>query len=459
MGSLARESKVASNAAADMAAKAQASAKAATGLGSSAGLARVQMLELSHVATSLSGSLIAGQNPLRAFAVELPRIAQAASLGQGGLLGMARAVIGLIAPFLGLAAAAGILAAAFLSIKQNAADDAAIKAYANSLGLTRNEMKKLTDVTVTWGDTAKATFEVLAEKAGLSASGIKKWFSDAFHSITDFGKFSVAIIIAAFVAGFTAIRDTWRNLPGLIGEATIGAANLAVASIEKLINAGIAGLNVLIGGVNSALHTSLPQIAAVSLGRIQNQFSGTFAKVGADISGTFHSTFNSVEATFDQISARAAQNAKDRILAQANELIADREGKAAKAHSDRAKAMRDEADAADKLHEKLLSLMSHPAEVDVKQGDISGLLNIPDLKDLLPTIDQDQLLAGPNAYLEKLQEIGDQAQVTAQIMQDAFGNVGGVFGGMIDDLANYGVAQQQLAIDVLKGNKTQEQAD
>lgn len=72
------------------------------------GMNRMQMMESVHVVKSLADSIIAGQDPLRAFAVEGGRIGQIFSMGEGGvgaqIKGMGLAVYGVVGP-LGLAAA------------------------------------------------------------------------------------------------------------------------------------------------------------------------------------------------------------------------------------------------------------------------------------------------------------------------------------------------------------------
>ena len=82
----------------------QEGAKAAT-------LNRVQMLELTHVAKSLFDEIAAGANPLRALAVEGGRIGEVAAQSSGGLLGLGRTLVSLVAPFaLGIAAIGGLVA-------------------------------------------------------------------------------------------------------------------------------------------------------------------------------------------------------------------------------------------------------------------------------------------------------------------------------------------------------------
>jgi hypothetical protein len=143
--------------------------------------------------------------------------------------------------------------------------------------------------------------------------------------------------------------------------------------------------------------------------------------------------------------------------------------KATASHRDHTKAVREhvvavnqEADALAKLRQRMENLWNAPAEfTDDFDKFMRGPTKLqgPNLEDLLPKMNQDDLLAAPNALLDALKAISDQSQTTAQVMQDAFGNVGGVFGGLIANIADYNTAQQQLAVEVLKGSKTQAEAD
>lgn len=424
--------KSASKDAADYAAKVQVMANNTrlTGthvdtLGKASLTARSSVNRLSSEVGTLAGQLATGSVSAEGMASSLGRITLAAA-GISSLIG----ILG------GIAAAAGIVAAAFLGVKQGAED--------------------LTKATVSWGNVAEATFEVIAEKAGTSAGDVKKWFSDAFRAVGEFGKFSVAVIVAAFVSGYRLIGNVWSNLPALVGEAAAGAANLAVTAIEKLANLGIQALNKMAAGINNSLigkgiqaafGVQLPTLAAISLGRVQNIFAGTGKKIADNLSADFFGTYKAVQGTFDEISGRAAK------LAEADEEAAKKTGKAAGAHRDRAKAANDEADALDRLlalHEKLaaksLSISDDLLNADALPDEV-GLSALPK--------SFEQLINPAEQLLETMRELADQSQVTADIMQGAFGNVGGVFGGLIEDLANYGAAQAYWAAEIAKDSSKQ----
>jgi hypothetical protein len=377
-----------------MAAAAQVSARAAVGLaggvtaaGAASGLARVQLLEMSHVATSLTGSLIAGQNPLRALAVELPRIAQAASFGGSGIKGLIgrllemvgviqvtrdaelgaaaatsaaaaaairqvaersaatlaaretqvalakaeletaasadaeaaaqgrlvkalRAVevaagkaaianqalatadaeagaaaeasqaatvtgIGRMGLVLGATAAAALLlAAAFESVKKDAASNGELDKFASGLRLTDEQVRKaggsvkylsdrtreVTGITVTWGNIASATYQVLLERAGTTSKGISDGFTSAFKWIGDFGKFTISLLLAGFAGLIELVMSVGKNL-----------GRLATGNFDQLTN---------------------------PLKDVQKQF---------------YKTFNDVEAGFDAIGKRAADLRKAQL--------------------------------------------------------------------------------------------------------------------------------------------------
>lgn len=328
----------------------------ARGLGSVGSAGRLSAFHMQNLAFQLNDvavSLASGQAPMRVFMQQGAQIAQISAQAGVGIGGMAKAVLRLVAPFATVAAGAGLLAAAFLGVKQTA-DSADLKAYIDTLGLTDEQIKKLKDTTVTWGDVTKATFQVMAENAGTSSAQITSFFSKAFHGIGDFGKFAVSIILAGFGAMVKGTADLILKLPAIVGGGIAAAANLGIAALEKMVNLGIAGLNKLSSTINGVLGTSFGQVAQVSLGRVQGNFAGTMQAIGADVSGTFHRIFNQTEATFDQISARAVQLRKDNLAAQAAELRAgDAAGRGAKGHDSNAAAVKNEADQLERMRGKL----------------------------------------------------------------------------------------------------------
>lgn len=407
------------------------------GLGKATAAARANVNRLGSEIGQLSGSLVTGNLNASEAAGSIARMgaASGASLGAISLL----------------AAAAGLLGAAFLGVRDaaEAADPGAKKLIA-TFGLTDKEIKKLTDTTVTWGDVTLATFDVLAEAAGTSTARITSTWSSMWKSIAEFGQFSIGVLLGAFAALVKSTYNAFANIAATIGNAFVAAGNFAIDAFEKLVNIAIGGANKVNSVINAVFGTKLAPVATVTLGRINKQFQRTAEDGGS----YFMKTFDSVRAGFDRIAARADQRRDDRVTSQAHEILADRVNKAAKAHKERAKALKEEADAWQKVVD---------AQERYKRDDEISFLNDKSLNPErldLPNMDVLAQLPDPaRELLDLLTAVADQSQVTADIMRSAFGGIGGVFGDLMANIADYGAAQQYWAMEVAKDASKQTVAE
>ena len=249
---------------------------------------------------------------------------------------MARALLGLTAsaaaaaltnPYLlAAAAAAGIAFGAFKLFQSSVKQTGELDRYAQSLGLTKKEMEKLGPVGITVGDTMKGLWKTVSDGLNLGSvfSTLKDWAVTAFEAVLTVGKYAVAILYAGWVGGFNAIRVTWAALPGVIGEAAVGAANLAISGIEYLANKAIAALNWLAEWVNPVLDrvglATITRIESVALPRMENSFAGSTARMGAQVRDEFASAFGDAMSMMDTFSARWRENsiaaAKARLAAK-----------------------------------------------------------------------------------------------------------------------------------------------
>lgn len=212
-----------------------------------------------------SGQVVLAQQALTAAQAEAATASEEAAAASTVSLGSMGAAL------LSVTAVATPLVLAFIDVKREAEGDDAIRKYAETLGLTREEMKKLKDVTVTWGDVTKATWEVLLERAGLTSKGISSFFSSAFSTILDFGKFTISVLLGGFAALVELVASVGKNLARAMT------------------------------GNFSAMTNPL-----------------------ADMKKQFFSTFNDVQAGFSHIASLSRANAEARVRQQANALIADR---------------------------------------------------------------------------------------------------------------------------------------
>lgn len=314
-----------------------------TRMGGSAKLAGHHVQNLVFQLNDMVVGLFSGQKPMTVFMQQGTQIGQIAMQAGVGIGGMARALLGLAAsaaaaaltnPYLlAAAAAAGIAFGAFKLFQSSVKQTGELDRYAQSLGLTKKEMEKLGPVGITVGDTMKGLWKTVSDGLNLGSvfSTLKDWAVTAFEAVLTAGKYAVAILYAGWVGGFNAIRITWTALPGVVGEAAVGAANLAISGIEYLANKAIAALNWLAEWVNPVLDrvglATITRIESVALPRMENSFAGSTARMGAQVRDEFASAFGDAMSMMDAFSARWRENsiaaAKARLAAKAEEIRGD----------------------------------------------------------------------------------------------------------------------------------------
>lgn len=314
-----------------------------TRMGGSAKLAGHHVQNLVYQINDMVVGLFSGQKPMTVFMQQGSQIGQIAMQAGVGIGGMARALLGLAAsaaaaaltnPYLlAAAAAAGIAFGAFKLFQSSVKETGELDRYAQSLGLTKKEMEKLGPVGITIGDTMKGLWKTVSDGLNLGSvfSTLKEWAVTAFEAVLTAGKYAVAILYAGWVGGFNGIRITWTALPGVVGEAAVGAANLAIAGIEYLANKAIAALNWLAEWVNPVLDrvglSTITRIESVALPRMENSFAGSTARMGAQVRDEFASAFGDAMSMMDAFSARWRENsiaaAKARLAAKAEEIRGD----------------------------------------------------------------------------------------------------------------------------------------
>lgn len=297
-------------------------ARSVTGVGAASGLARHHMANLGFQVNDVVQGFAMGQRPMQIFMQQGFQIGQIAGQAGIGIGGLAKAVLRLLSPFAGIAAAAAGVAAALKGVKDAAGSDSELKEFAKTLGLTKQELKDLDDVTVTWGDTMAATFDVLAERAGSSTAEIKGAWADAMKFLGDFGKFSVAVLLGAFAGLVKGVGSAFVNLGKIVVNAISGAANTAIEIFEGMLNKIIGGINAVAG------FFGMGQLGAANLGRVEGKFD--LSNPLADAKDQMFQTFDDVMGGFDSISDRATERAQDRLRKQADEIIDDRPDKKGK---------------------------------------------------------------------------------------------------------------------------------
>lgn len=230
---------------------------------------------------------------------------------------------------LGIAAAVGVFAGT-VKLLQNAANDGAdMKKYAESLGLTAKEIRHLNDVTVTWGDTAKAVFQVAGRaiwgEIGPSVTSAWDTMKEWLEWIGSAAKTGMNFFVGVHIGAFNAIAKTWKMLPSVMGDAFYSAVNAAIGAINVLVQKAIEGLNWLAAQANKILPSfmQIPELKAPQIAKVNNEFAGAGAKFGKTLRDEITKATNvdyvgkAVSTVSNAVTAQAIKNAQDRIRKQA----------------------------------------------------------------------------------------------------------------------------------------------
>jgi hypothetical protein len=309
----------------------------------SAKLTGNEMLNLSRQFADVGVTAAMGMNPLMILVQQGPQIAEtlATASARGvtfsgalsAMAGSAWAAVAPLAPFIaGAAAVAAVIGGGLLiATKELNKEHGNLAA---GLGLTDEQLKKVQNTGVTMGDVLGGTFDAagaaLATAFAPQIEWLKDAFSTAYQAVVDGTLATTRAIFGAFGATFAGLAELFRNFPAILGDATVTAANLVIAGMERMINLGAQGLNQLIATANAAaaalgLAVQIPEIDSVNLGRVKNQFAGAGRSLAAAMvegyAGGIRTHDSALAATEEAIIARS----KRRVEKEAGEAKAVRE--------------------------------------------------------------------------------------------------------------------------------------
>ena len=178
----------------------------------------------------ITQGLLTGQKPMTVFIQQGFQIVQVAQMAEGGLRGFGREVAGLalrFAPLLvGLAAVGAGFALLARWINEGVTNDQLTRDLGKITGgadATKQELFKLRDATVTWGDVSKALFSEVGKDVAETFVGdmksMGKDVKDILDDLTSYGKAALAGLYAG-VAGTKAYMGEVSSLGGLAKAVT-----------------------------------------------------------------------------------------------------------------------------------------------------------------------------------------------------------------------------------------------
>ncbi|MGI3212893.1 phage tail tape measure C-terminal domain-containing protein, partial [Roseovarius tibetensis] len=228
---------------------------------------------LAAVAGLVAGRFVAG---LTAAAFSVRGLATALAVLRGALIRL---------PFVALVIGAQELILRFGRLVEAAGS------FSGALDLLRGVAAEVWDRMGIGAQALGAT--VAAAWAGIRASVV-----EGVQASLDAVSRGASLMINTFQGAFAAVREIWSDLPAVLGDLVITAANAVVRGVERLLNAVIGRVNRFISGINTAL-SALPSWAVgddglrigaiddVSFAGIENRFAGAAGKAGGAAAEAF----------------------------------------------------------------------------------------------------------------------------------------------------------------------------
>ncbi|KHA65304.1 phage tail length tape measure family protein [Sphingomonas sp. Ant20] len=186
------------------------------------------LTQLSFQLNDVATMAAMGAAPFQIFASQAGQIFQVAQMAEGGVKGFAAEMGGLAVAFLPAIAVASVAGVALYRWKEQINEDAGMKKFAEGLGLTSKEMKKLGDQSITTGDMVAGVWKTITD--GLNLGGSGKSLMDYLFSPNDAQQVQgfLASIYGTFTGTYAAIVELWSSISTSV-SAYVSAAATAVA--------------------------------------------------------------------------------------------------------------------------------------------------------------------------------------------------------------------------------------
>lgn len=413
-------------------ASAQMHAVAMRTMEQSSRMAAMQQRNLIFQLNDVGVSLASGMNPLM---VAIQQGSQIATIYEGG-------VVPALKETARMAGQAAVRFAPLLAV---------IGLATAAIGGMTHEINKTSGVTVTFGDTALATWQVIS--GGIyqfikpAVDAIAGWFGAAWAWVVEATKNTGNAIIRFVVGAIEYVKTSVATLPAAFIMAGQAAGQGLADAITEGINAVVDRMNGLISGIN--------QMAGQEVFAAFERMEAPIIDIGGvqaaqDHAAAWADYANTVEALADRdimgeffgaIQQQAIQNANARLAE--NE---DATGKAAKAAKEHTKALTEEQKAAQKLADSIEQSLGG-ALASLFDGPITSLSDALDgILGSLASLGQQNLqnvfqglFVGPAA--------NDNGIAKAVERGAAAGTEAGASGGIFDGLSNlFGGGQNGPAI-------------
>jgi len=187
--------------------------------------------QLNDVATGLA----MGQNPFRILAQQGGQFVQIMQQAGGGpiglikMMGAALGPVGLIAAGVTATIATGF-AIASQQINKTSGD------LTSGLGLTSEQLDRVSSRYVGFGDTIKATFQVAWERIKVGFGGVLSAIATGYQFMVDKAVWAIEKTIGVFVGGFQLIKEAYKSMPTWLGGE---GKSFDLSALGKAFSAGM----------------------------------------------------------------------------------------------------------------------------------------------------------------------------------------------------------------------------
>lgn len=316
-----------------------------------------------------------------------------------------------------------------------------------SLDLTDAEMKKLKDsgidTGVTVGDVFRGLgttikegfFDLFGEQVKAAGRVWNDFLDTAWAVYVNFAK----VVTGSTFAIFGVIRDTWRMLPAVVGDAAVSAANAVIQATEWLANKMREFFNAMLRGaqmmsvINPALGftRSIAEMDKFDFGEINNRWSGAMAELGRVAGKSWGENFSAGVAFADRQTEGLLKN-----------VGASRDARVERGLGDRSAAGAGGTGRSDV--EKLKEDLEQFARITLRPIDIR-----------LPRVDETVPL---RIIADELRLIDQLARDAATGMASAFGEAGEAMGDLLTIMTSYESRLAEIALAQKEGRLTEAQA-
>ncbi|THK34676.1 hypothetical protein EHS39_28855 [Ensifer sp. MPMI2T] len=257
------------------------------------------IFQLNDVAVSLAS----GMNPLMVFAQQGSQIGQIYA-GQGGVAAALRET----------GEMAGQAASRF------GRWGLVLAPLALGLANIKSQAEDALRSSVSWGEVVTATFQTIWE-------GLRDTFGPAVSTLLDpisyaFDKLSSAavdiaeLVINSFRAAGADVAFVWGQLPNIVGGAFVGAVNMAIDHLNKLVNASKEAVNEIINAFNLIPGVDISKLDASgqAISRVPNTFAVDLEKANREHAARQQATMSShplrefAQASIGRIGTNRAQS-------------------------------------------------------------------------------------------------------------------------------------------------------